>query len=240
MIDKYIRAVICLVLMSISSMTFSTPSMKCKLVIAWEEWKPRIYQEQGQLKGVEYEKLTELASKVNCQIEFVEQPWARALVSLQNNTIDLLYAASYQSKRDTFATYSSPYRYETYVLVSKESDTPGEVRLSSWLTSEKTIGLIRGFHYGKKLEPVVRNFESKHKIIEVRHDHQMLKMIDKKRIDGFIVEKQVAEYMLSTSNNLYMINITEAVAEPVFLMFSKQVPTNIVERFNQAIIGSDK
>ena len=66
----------------------------CRLRVGWEEWYPLIHERDGQLAGSEFVLLSTLAKQANCQLEFIELPWIRALKSLQNGDIDLLYGGA--------------------------------------------------------------------------------------------------------------------------------------------------
>lgn len=217
------------------------PLEKCKLKVGWEDWAPYIYMKEGHLRGFEYLYLERLAAKTGCELEFVEQPWIRALINLRINEIDMLYGASYNEARAAFARFSKPYRYEQFVLVSTDDRMPRNICLREWLKQEKkdksakSIGLIRGFYYGKALEPVLRNSASPHLQYEVRSDDQLKLMLALGRIDGFVVEKLVAYEMSIHIPDLEMIRITEATCEPMHLMFSSKTSPEIVARFNDAI-----
>lgn len=216
-------------------------SDNCRLTIAWEDWKPYIYMQEGQLKGVEYLYLLKLTDKVGCRLQFVEQPWIRSLRSLENNSVDVLYGASYTKGRDAFAHYSEPYRYEEFVFVSNDTMAPKKFSLLRWLGKKKTdqstkvIGLIRGFYYGDELEPIVRNPSGQHQINEVRRDDQLESMLNVNRIDGFIIEKIVAEQMVKKTPGLKISHIEEAQPEPMHLLFSSSVSQDLINLFNRAI-----
>ena len=94
----------------VGTSTIAQPLTNCRLFVAWEDWKPYIYKENGQFKGSEYFYLIKLAKNVGCKLHFVEEPWARSLNSLKNGTVDILYGASYTKERDAFAEFSVPER----------------------------------------------------------------------------------------------------------------------------------
>lgn len=223
---------------------FAGPLENCELKVGWEDWAPYIYMKDGRLRGREYSYLEKLADKVGCDLQFIEEPWNRSLVSLKINSLDMLYGASYTKERAAFAQFSKPYRYEQFVLMSMKDQTSGEIRLREWLAEEKSdatpkvLGVIRGFCYGERLEPIARNASSRHLRFEVRSDDQMKAMLISGRIDGFIVEKIVGQEMLRQTPKLKMSRIEEAHLEPVYLMFSLKVSPEVVALFNAAIIDS--
>ena len=238
---QMVLLIILLSVLPLGTSVSAGPLDSCRLKIAWEDWKPYIYEEKGQLQGLEYSLLMKLAEKAGCEFQFVEEPWIRSLDDLKNKKVDVLYGASYTKERDAFATFSVPYRYEEFVFISNVEMAPKNFSLVTWLgerkidKSPKTIGLIRGFYYGDKLDPIVRNHSGRHKTHEVRSDDQLEKMLKYNRIDGFIVEKLVAEQMLKFLSNLKLSQIQEVQPEPMYLMFSNEVPQEVIMRFNTAI-----
>lgn len=240
-----IEGLIPLIVFSLCLSTVGTalagPLEKCRLKVGWEDWAPYIYMKDGRLCGPEYSYLERLATKTGCTLEFIEQPWIRSLINLKTNRIDMLYGASHTEERAAFARFSKPYRYEQFTLVSKDDQTPRAVCLREWLKEEKNgrsskiIGLIRGFYYGDRLEPIVRNSASPHLVYEVRNDDQLKIMLTLGRIDGFIVEMVVAYEMSAHFPDLKIARIDEATCEPMHLMFSLKVSPDIVTLFNAAI-----
>lgn len=217
------------------------PAAQCHLKVGWEDWKPYIYLKDGKLQGPEFEYLQRLSAQTGCQLQFIQQPWIRSLISLKTHSLDMLYGASLTSERMTYAQFSEPYRIEHFVFMARGSDAAEDIHLRAWLAGKRSdntprvIGLIHGFNYGRQLEPIVRNAQARHHIYEVTRDDQLQAMLSLNRIDGFIVEKSVAEQMLAQTPQLNMRSIVEAGREPMHLMFSKKIPPDIVNRFNAAI-----
>ena len=60
-------------------------------------------------------------------------------------------------------------------------------------------------------------------------------LCNKKRIDGFVVEKVVGDEMLISRPNLKLSIIRESKREPMHLMFSLKISSEIVNLFNRAI-----
>lgn len=72
--------------------------------------------------------------------------------------------------------------------------------------------------------------------LEVRWDQQLLEVLARGRIDGYLVEDSVARAMQRESTQpLHSFAVDEHTEEPMRLMFSRSVPASVVQRLNAAI-----
>lgn len=157
---RTLRPLLCSLLLITSGLALG---QDCRLRVGWEEWYPLIHERDGQLAGSEFVLLSTLAKQANCQLEFIELPWIRALKSLQNGDIDLLYGASKTPEREAFAQFSRPYRVEQMLLLTHREGPaqPGPISLTDWLATPngndkpRLLGVILGFYYGDQLDPIV-------------------------------------------------------------------------------------
>lgn len=243
---RTLRPLLCSLLLITSGLALG---QDCRLRVGWEEWYPLIHERDGQLAGSEFVLLSSLAKQANCQLEFIELPWIRALKSLQNGDIDLLYGASKTPEREAFAHFSQPYRVEQMLLLTNREDTaqPGPISLTDWLATPngngkpRLLGVILGFYYGDQLDPIVHAPEAQAQRLQVRWDQQLLKLLKAKRIDGYLIEASIAPQLTRQNPQaLQQHQVSEQNPEPMHLMFSQRVPVEIVQRFNAAIAAPAK
>ncbi|WP_416398928.1 substrate-binding periplasmic protein [Allohahella sp. A8] len=215
----------------------------CALRVGWEDWSPYIYRENGGLAGEEYRLLEQLANAAQCELIYIDVPWVRGLTLLEQQKIDMLYAATRTPGREKYARFSVPYRFEHMRLITRtvSAEEDRVKSLKAWLSqssvqgSRNRLGVVRGSHYGDSLESTYRAFGSD-QIIEVGSDDQLLEMLRIGRIEGYLVEDLVAiEHVGQASAALSVYVISEAVPEPMQLMFGLHVPETIVHRFDAAI-----
>ncbi len=227
-----------LLLLSVSVVLSAPAAEDCRLRVGWEPWKPYIYQQAGVFHGPEYELLQRLAAQSGCELVYLELPWARALRELSMGRLDLLYGASRTAEREAFARFSLAYRVEQMQLVVR-SGTPAFGSLRDWLaySPARRFGLIRGFYYGAKLDPVLRDPQLAERRLEVRSDLQLLQLLQAGRIDAFWVEAFVAGDKI-VQRGVEVRDLPDLVGEPMHLMFARHVPDITVERFDQAIVRS--
>lgn len=244
-----------------ASTALAADTSDCHLRVGWEEWYPLIYTqseplpvaddlplpskaEREHLAGSEYALLNSLAERAGCRLSFIEQPWLRALKLLKQGKLDMLYSASRTPEREAFAQFSLPYRVERMVLVVRPEGSPQPARMAlrDWLAEPDErgkphrLGLILGYYYGDILDPIIREPGYHPQLYAVRWDQQLQEMLLHQRIDGYLVETSVAQAQIaSTGQPANLIEVSEHRAEPLHLMFARQVSPAIVERFDTAI-----
>lgn len=217
---------------------------ECELRVGWDDWPPYIVLENGQFHGLEYDLLKATADATGCHLHMIQVPWVRALHMLSDGSLDLLYGAGYSKERDEFAQYSLPYRQEQFVLVSK-GEAPkqtGSVSLYDWIQSvsaqggKRNLGLFRGNSYGEKMDRILEDSADGVELMHLGSNEQMIEMLIRNRLDGFILEDSVAQMLTQTSPHpILRLVIDEQVADPLHYIFSLKIPGEVVERFNAAI-----
>ena len=242
----------CLLLISLLT-TLSTGSIwaaatdenPCVLKVGWEEWYPFIYQQGQTFSGSEYTLLSRLAKKTGCQLKFVEVAWDKSLQQLAQGKLDMLFGASMTDERKTYAQFSQAYRFEQIVLVVADTSdssiepSTASISLKHWLEQKnasqqpRRLGLILGYYYGDHLEPILRAPTTKPQIIEMRWDQKLHQQLINQQIDGYLIEASVVQSQRASSPT--WLNVQEFRMEPLHLMFSRQIPADIVERFDRAI-----
>lgn len=247
---RYRSSFFSLVLASLAFLCTSTLAeqshSKCELRVGWDDWPPYIEFENGQFYGLEYDLLKATADAAGCSLDMIQVPWVRALHMLSKGSLDLLYGASYSEERDEFSRYSLPYRQEQFVLITKNEayDQAGSVSLHDWLQSvsahrgRSRLGLFRGNFYGEKMERILDDNKDHVERVYLGSNEQMIKMLTHNRLDGFITEDGVARMLAGTlPPAILRLVIKEQIADPLHYIVSLEVPVEVIERFNAAIIN---
>lgn len=217
---------------------------ECELRVGWDNWPPYIELEDGQFHGLEYDLLKATADAAGCSLHMMQVPWVRALRMLSDGSLDLLYGAGYSKERDDFAQYSLPYRQEQFVLITMDEayNQASSVSLYDWIQSvsalggQRKLGLFRGNFYGKRMERILDDNTGRIGLVYLRSNEQMIEMLARNRLDGFIIEDGVAQMLAqSSSHPILRLVINEQVADPLHYIFSTNIPGEVVERFNAAI-----
>ena len=218
----------------------SAAAADCRLRVGWDEWPPYISEQGGRLQGPEYELLTSTADAAGCKLEWLQIPWARALKMLAEGDLDLLYGAGYSDERAKFAKFSAPYRIERFVLMTRSTfgGDPDALSLAEWIDAgpkPREIGVFRGDVYGDNADRILKTAKNAI-LIELNDNDQLIGMLKAGRLDGYVIEDQVAALQLKDAVvPLHRYAIKEQAGDPLHYMFALQVGDDVVARFNAAI-----
>lgn len=215
----------------------------CSLRVGWDEWPPYFTQVDGKFHGPEYDMLRATAEAAGCKLDFLQVPWARAQRLLAAGELDLLYGAGHSAEREGYAKFSISYREERFVLVTRQEEGgPGEtVSLDAWIRAEDTgrprsVGVFRGNVYGAAIDGILAANPQQVVIIELSQNKQMTRMLEEKRLDGYLIEDAVAALQLAPADHgLRRLLIAEQKGDPLYYLFSLKVGDDVIERFNAAI-----
>ena len=241
---RKLACIIGLLVMALVVPVRSWADTPCVLKVGWEEWYPFIYKSEGKFAGSEYELLQRLASKAGCQLAFVEASWDNSLKMLAEGKLDMLYGASRTAEREAYASFSHAYRIEQIVLVVPADQLdmqPGQVSVSlkQWLDEAnasgqpRRLGLVTAYFYGQDVEKEIRAPARQSQLVQLQFDQHLHRNLIKGLIDGYLVEAGVVQNQRGEA--VKWVSLREYKTEPLHLMFSKQVPQSIVDRFNLAI-----
>lgn len=214
---------------------FSQSVLSCaetlKVSVA-ERWPPYSYLENGKYKGLDIDILELLLTKADLCWEYFSYPSsARAFKELKNSRIDLIFAASWNRERESFASFSLPYRSETMVLFShvdqkKEFD----------FNSNSTVAVNRGSFYGNKFSDYRAQCDDC--IVEVNLTHQRFALLQNKRVD-FSIEDELTGIQALNFGNFYNItkrNNSVIHSNNVYYMLGLNEKGNMARgRINRAI-----
>lgn len=185
----------------VMALIFSQRVLSCaetlKVSVA-ERWPPYSYLENGTYQGLDIDILELLLSKADLCWEYFSYPSsARAFKELENGRIDLVFAASWNRERESFASFTLPYRNETMVLFSH---TDQEKEFDFNLKS--TVAVNRGSFYGNKFSDYRAQCDEC--IVEVNLTHQRFALLQNKRVD-FSIEDELTGIQALNYGNFYNI-----------------------------------
>ena len=100
---------------------FILPAQSKEFVVGWELWYPyQFHNNESKLTGVDVEIFNLIAKKADMTISYVELPWQRHLMYIQNGMVDIAFGASHTEERAKTAHFSLGYRKEKVNLFVKK------------------------------------------------------------------------------------------------------------------------
>ncbi|MEH6631590.1 MAG: transporter substrate-binding domain-containing protein [Halopseudomonas aestusnigri] len=218
----------------------SLAQSRCEFTLAWENYPPFIYlDEQQHLTGFDVEVAEQAFTLMGCDAKWLEMPWARALVNMENGHVMVLASANMTSERKAFSHYSIPYRVSRQSLFLREGSHHRCTSLTSCIGNENVIGIQRSYLYGAPFDDVIHDNDFRSNFTVTTSMTQSLKQLHSGRIDGLIGNIPVVWYLaeqVGVSSVLYQTKIKNTAGSEQHFMFSKKATRALdVVAFNAAL-----
>lgn len=178
---------------------------------------------------------------LSCQ--FVELPPKRILQEIRQQEYACSIGWFKNPERMVFAAFSQPiYQNQPTIMVMRqgyEYGLPAKPTLQQVMESPLVLGVINGFSYGSKIDDAISRF--KPSIYGISGDSEnLLKMISMNRLDYVFMAPEEANFFISRDFLLKSgLQIVAIADEPEgnyrYIMFSKGVPRQIIDRIDAAI-----
>ncbi len=153
-----------------------------KLIIATFDFPPYEYRKQDNIDGLSVRIAKYVFNKINQPVEFIELPWSRSLMYLEQGKIDGLFEILWKPDRVLYADYCKEVlMYETSSLFIKKSSNISFNGDLNRITSYK-IGIRQDFSYGVKFDKLRQQNKFK-MIISSVDPEQLLRMLNQEKID---------------------------------------------------------
>jgi len=224
-----------LVLAAILALAIVVQAKNFKL--AYEEYPPYEYKQDGKLVGVDIEILEEAAKIAGATLEFKEYPWARATKMAEDGEVDAIFSMSKTAEREkVFYFPAINLASETNVIFANDS-YKGDVKSLVDLKG-KTIGVIQDYSYGTDFD----NFKDCKKELNSNQD-ALVKKLQANRFQLAINNELVGNYMAKSigATNIrvlsYVVN-----TDPLYLGISKKAPNGkeFYDKISAALSSMEK
>ena len=162
-----------------------------ELVVALSNIPPWSITKEGSCEGINIEVLKIFSSKLGIQFKYVICPWKRCLAMMENGEADLMGTLLKSPDREIYMHYIEPPYWEKSRKVFFLQKGKTHLLKKHADLHDLTIGALRGAKYFPA-------FDNDPKIVkyEVAKPIQMLRMLEKGRIDAFIGAQLPMEYRL--------------------------------------------
>lgn len=209
------------------------------------EFPPYSYLQGTEWQGSRVVLSQRLAEKLNCRIEYLEVPFGRALMLVEEGKLDFIFNLTKTPARINSMLFLAPHHLEVLV-VGVHKSYPEWLQLSTLTELQKfpgRIALTTGSYLGQAFEKMRVDPEFADKFIEVADRRAKNELVLKGRAQGVIEERDYLRYAIENFPNYQNIMITPLVLSeaPVYLALSRKSPFfQRNEEINQAIIELQK
>ncbi len=162
-----------------------------EITIVSSNYPPHIYKENGEIKGLRVEFLTELFKRMGYRYVPKVAPWSRAVIMVKEGKVDGICSIWYKPEREAFLYYPKlPYVLEIQAIYQRIGEKEIPYRTPKDFKGLR-VGTIRGFAFPKEF------LESPFfKIQTVSTDKQNFIKLAMGRLDVVISDSIVGDYMI--------------------------------------------
>ncbi|KXI28081.1 substrate-binding periplasmic protein [Paraglaciecola hydrolytica] len=218
-----------ILLLSSISTAFAAPA-ECQKTMGWNNDNPLQQKSPDELHiSRDIELMQRVLAKLDCKIKFVQMPWARSIVELENGRIDIMGGAYKTQDRQQFAWYSDLAFESANVLFMRTEDI-NKYSITSLQDIQKyqlRIGTQINVIYSDEFNSLLadKNFA---RLIHPNTSRQALwNMLEIGRIDGFISELTLGMSELKKLDLNAQISPSDFVVsrQATYFIFSKKSVT---------------
>jgi polar amino acid transport system substrate-binding protein len=193
----------------------------------------------GVIRGLNVDIARAVLQELGCEVKFVEMPWARALIELEQGRLDVLPGSLRKPEREIFARFSRPINRSPNVLfVGKSASKNFAIKqLADVIGTDFRLGIQINVSYGSAFDLLMRNPDFRSRLTPLTLRRGAWKMLERDRLDGVIAD-EVTGLM-----ELRELGLADAVAktrvlvagEPALFAFSKKtIDPDFVVAFDAA------
>lgn len=175
------------------------------------------YDEDGNLKGSDYENIKNKFENMGYEVNIVLDEWKIIEDNIVNNKLDAAFQVQYTKERESKYFFSNLFRNAITEVVTGNP----EIKINSYKEIEEnklTLGVIANYIYGDDID----NIDSSLKV-RYKDQTELLKAINDKVVDLGIFDKGVKEYILQKEefSNIHSIKALEFI-RPLYVVFSDE------------------
>lgn len=209
------------------------------IIIAGDRWCPINCAEKSDQQGYMVDVARMAFKRVGYNLTYQEMPWARAIVEARAGSINGVVGAFIDDVPDFY--FPSP-------LLNISPANFFTLTESKWVYKDttslegSTLGVIRNYDYGEKLNTYIKANNPNHKIIQLSGNSTVernIKLLMRGRVDIIAESPAILWYTAKKMNTASLIkNAGEsAKAESCYIAFSPTHPNskNLIKLFNTEV-----
>ncbi len=228
----------CVLLMAIVSPAWAA---ECEKTVRWRHDPPYAWQEaNGNLTGQHVELTRVVLDRLGCQARFIEMPWARALLDLEEGRLDILPGALRTPERSRFAFFSRAINNSPNLLFMRK-DARQRYRfrkLADLIGSDFRLGAQIKVAYGPEYDMLLPDPAFAAQLTMITDRRSAWKMIQADRIDGLIADQITGAIELQELGLSELVVATDLVVSDDtshIALSRRSVDARFAEQFDQAL-----
>lgn len=118
-----------------------------RLRIVSDEWAPYFYQEDGEFRGVDYDVVSEVFTRLGVQVDWELMPWKRCLAMVHDGQVDGVLDIFKMPGRDGYLIYPNEPLSQVEFVLYQANARPHRIEHIDDLAG-LTVGTSPGYTYG--------------------------------------------------------------------------------------------
>jgi polar amino acid transport system substrate-binding protein len=193
---------------------------QCVKTVRWYDDAPYYYKAaDGEVVGLNADLVRAALKGLQCEAQFVELPWARALRELELGRLDILPGAFRTPEREKYAYFSRPVNRSPNVLfIAKRVASRYKPKTLADISGTGfRMGAQIGVAYGPDYDALIKTPAFAAQITPVTSRRNAWKMIEQDRLDGIIADE------ISGLVELQQMGLSEAVVKTEVIVSGEAV-----------------
>ena len=205
-----------------------------RLTVAYPQWPPYKIVQNGTIGGIDALVLDEIARRTGLAFDYVECPWARCLILLQNGGVDLITSIAQTEERRASMDFLEPAARDNYAI-SFYTNVKGRYAISRYEDLYGLdIGVIRRSAYFERFDQ-----DRQLQKTLVTRETQLVDMLASQRLDVIVGIGANLDYLIHESGRSGVIRKSSFEIEtkdPAYIAVSKKsTHKNAVPRLEKAL-----
>ena len=196
----------------------------------------------GAFRGLHVDVVREALRRMQCDAQFIDMPWNRALRDLQTGQLDMLPGAADTPERLVYALFSKPTNSARNVLFVRLKDrkTFKFSHIADLMGSDFRLAVRRGASYSDEYDALLANPQFSNRLTFVATGESGVQMMAAGRLDGWIADEITGIVTIAQMGLTREIGRSDVVLseEGDLVAFSRATTGSaFVQRFNDALLS---
>jgi polar amino acid transport system substrate-binding protein len=191
-----------------------------RLTVAYPQWPPYKIVQNGTFGGIDALVLDEIARRTGLEFDYVECPWARCLIMLQNGSVDMMTTIGQTEERKESMDFLEPPTRDSYAISFYTNVTATHAISRYEDLYGLDIGVIRSSAYFERFDR-----DDKLQKTFVTEETQLVDMLAVQRLDVIVGIGANLDYLIHVTERSGLIKKSSFEIEtydPAYIAVSKK------------------
>lgn len=216
----------------------------CEVRARWNDDPPFAMRlADGRIGGLNVELVEQTLARMGCKAQWLELPWARALVELEAGRLDLLPGGFRRPEREPYAFFVADHELSQNRLFVRKADRASiaaATRLAEVARPGWRLGVQIGVVYGPEYADLLAQPQFRARLTQATARRSLWQMLELGRVDGVLSSEVSARWELQQAGLADAIVPTGVLLshEPAYVLISRRSRDAAwAERYQQAFAG---